>query len=200
MNKCILNLIFFFLSVPLFSQQFEGGFFGGVSASQVDGDTYAGYNKLGITAGAYTTRKINTKFNFKMEVRYIQKGAYKKPTDVDLSLFKTSLHYAEIPFLFQYLYNKKVFLEGGLVPEILLASKEENEYGIKIPDPGRPFHRFVLEGTVGTGYFFTDHWAAGFRYTYSILPIRDHSDVLTYWLNKGQNNNVLSFSLYYHIR
>ncbi len=187
-------------AIPSFSQQFEGGFFGGFSASQVDGDTFSGYNKVGITAGAYTTRKINRNLNWKTEIRYIQKGAYKKSTEIDRTMFKTSLHYAEIPLLLHYFYSKQVFLEGGLVPEILLASKEENQDGIISDEYSKPFHRFTLEATAGVGYFLTDHIAAGARYNYSVLPARDHASGQTLRLNWGQRNNVISFSLYYHFR
>ena len=200
MLKYIFLSILTIISLPLFSQQFEGGFFGGISASQVDGDSFSGYNKLGVTAGAYITRKMNRNLNWKTEIRYIQKGAYKKNTEADPTMFKTSLHYAEIPFLVQYFYNKKIFLEAGLVPEILLTSKEENEDGIIPSGQNLDFHRFTLEATGGAGYFLTGNLAAGFRYNYSILPARDHASGQTYRMNRGQYNNVLSFTIYYHFR
>lgn len=188
------------LSFSLYSQSFTGGFFGGLSASQVDGDLFSGYNKVGLTAGAFTIYNINRNLKWKTEIRYIQKGAYKRNTEMDPTLFKTSLHYAEIPFLIHYIYNKKVFLEAGPVPEILLASKEENEDG-EIPESQiLPFHRFTLEGTAGLGYFISDNLAAGFRYTYSLLTARDHASGQTYMLNRGQYNNVLSFTVYYQFR
>jgi len=200
MLKNSLLLFFISLSLSSFSQHFEGGFFGGFTASQVDGDRFSGYNKVGITAGAYATKEISRNMNWKTEIRYIQKGAYKKNTEMDPTLFKTSLHYAEIPLILQYFYNEKVFFEGGLVPEILLASKEENEDGIIPDDQSLPFHPFSLEITAGAGYFFTGNLAAGFRYTYSLLTARDHASGQTYLLNRGQYNNVLSFTLYYHFR
>jgi opacity protein-like surface antigen len=117
---------------------------------------------------------------------------------MDATMFKTSLHYAEIPVLLQYLHKKKMLFEGGLVPEILLAEKEENQDGI-IPDDQRiSFHRFSLEATGGAGYFLTDHLIAGVRYTYSLYPARKHASSQTLRLNWGQRNNVLSFTLYYH--
>jgi hypothetical protein len=200
MLKYILSFFILTISISSFSQQFEGGFFGGFSASQIDGDRFSGYNKVGITAGAYIIREINRNLNWKSEIRYIQKGSYKKNTEADPTMYKTSLHYAEIPSLLQYFYNKKVFFETGLVPEILLASKEENEDGVVPDDQSLPFHRFTLEGTAGVGYFFTKNLAAGFRYTYSLLTARDHASGQAYLLNRGQYNNVLSFTLYYHFR
>jgi hypothetical protein len=200
MHRQILTLILLIISIPLFSQQFEGGFFGGVSASQIDGDNFAGYNKGGFTAGAYITREITRNINWKTEIRYIMKGSYQKYTEENPVYYKTTLHYAEIPILAQYFFKGKTFFEFGLVPEILLSSKEEDEGGIIPSDQTLPFHRFSLEATAGLGYFLTKNIAAGFRFNYSILTCRDHASGQTYYGNRGQYNNVLSFSIYYHFK
>jgi len=81
MQKFLLSVFLGILSVSGFSQEFEGGFLGGLTASQIDGDLFSGYNKVGITAGAYTTRKINSSVNWKLEIRYTQKGSYQKYTE-----------------------------------------------------------------------------------------------------------------------
>jgi hypothetical protein len=197
MRKYIVALLIIACSMPAFSQKFEGGFFGGFSASQLDGDTYSGYNKIGLTGGAYFTRKISRDLTWKTEIRYIQKGSNKKVTEASATIYRTSLHYAEVPLMLQYFKNKNLFFEGGLVPEVLLASKEEDETGIITE---KPFHRFSFEGTAGAGYFFTKHLAGGMRFTYSLYPARAHASNQTYRLNLGQRNNVFSFSLYYHFR
>jgi hypothetical protein len=199
MCKLYFAIIFIIFPISLFSQKFEGGFFGGLSASQIDGDAYSGYNKVGITAGAYFTREINRNLNWKTELRFIQKGAYKKNTENDPTLFKTTLQYVEVPIILQYFYNKKVFLEAGIIPEILLSNKEETENGVTpFNEISHPFNRFVIEGTAGVGYFLTNHIAAGFRYSYSLLPISDFALGTLYRAKRGSDNNVLSFTLYYH--
>jgi hypothetical protein len=200
MIKFLLSVILIILSASLFSQDFEGGFFGGLTASQIDGDLFSGYNKAGITAGVYTTRKISSAINWKLEIRYIQKGSYQKYTETNPVMYKTSLHYVEFPLMLQYYYNRKVYLEAGLIPEILLSSKEEDESGIVPVDQSVAFHRFSMETAAGVGYFLTDKIAAGFRYSYSLLTAREHASGQTYLFNRGQYNNVLSFSVYYHFR
>jgi hypothetical protein len=200
MLRQILIFLFIIISFSSYSQQFEGGFFAGVSASQIDGDTFSGYNKGGFTAGAYITREITRNINWKTEIRYIMKGSNSNYSEENPVYYKTTLHYAEIPLLAQYFFKGKAFFEAGLVPEILLASKEEDESG---PPPSYyilPFHRFSLEATAGMGYFLTKNIAAGFRFNYSILPCRDHASGQTFLANRGQYNNVVSFSVYYHFK
>lgn len=197
----ILILIFFLsISFASFAQPFEGGFFAGMSASQVDGDTYSGFNKIGLTAGAYIGSDINRQWKWKAELRYIQRGAFKKTSVDDPDYYRLTIHYVEIPFIIQYFVNDPLFLEIGLVPDIYMFHKEEDEYGDIPVEEGPAYHRFGLNAAAGIGYFITDAIIIGLRYTYSAIPMRDHASGQTYLLNRGQYNNVLAVSLYYHFR
>lgn len=198
MKKTFLLAFSLFASLSLWSQPFEGGFFAGFSASQVDGDTYSGFDKFGITAGAYINREINREWEWKAELRYIQKGAYKGTSVENPDFYRLAIHYVEIPIVIQYYINDEFFLEAGLAPDVYLTHKEEDEHGI-IPERESPnHHRFGLNATAGGGYWINDHLNAGIRYSYSAIPMRDHASGQTYLLNRGQYNNVLSLSLYYH--
>ena len=194
----ILILSTFLFTQNILAQTFEGGFFAGLSASQVDGDTYSGFNKAGLTAGGYISAELTRNSGWKAELRYIQKGAYKKNTEQDPTLYKLTIHYIEIPLMYQYWINDRIILEGGFSPDIYLGHKEENEIG-ELEGEERPdYHRFSIGANAGVAYKITDNIIAGARYTYSIIPIRDHASGQTYLLNRGQYNNVVSFSLYYH--
>ena len=182
------------MSLTSFSQKFEGGFFGGFSASQIDGDQNSGYNKFGITAGAYTIRKINYYFRWKAEIRYTQKGSY-----IPSTFNKTSLQYAEVPLILQYFYSERIITEVGIVPEILLATKVEDPSGVNPPSTINQFHTIELEGTLGIGYYLTKNFAAGIRSSYSLFPAGGRAPGKTYIFHRGQYNNVLSFTFYYHI-
>ena len=197
MNRFIHILIILLLVAGSVSkaQPFGGGFFAGVTASQVDGDTYAGYNKIGITAGAYITKELSRKSDLKVELRYIQKGAYNKGPDQNPSLYKLTLHFVELPLMYQFYIHDNIILDAGLAPEVFLFYKEEDENG-EFPEEN-PFHRFGLEADAGVNYTFSDHIIGGLRYGYSVLPIRDHASGQTYRLNKGQYSNMFSFSIYY---
>ena len=198
MKYFIAILIHLLFMVNAHSQTFEGGFFAGVSAAQVDGDTYSGFNKAGLTAGAYITRDISNNSNWKVELRYIQRGAHKKNTVQHPGLYNLRMHYVELPLLCQYYLNEKVSLEGGLSPEVYLSHKEENEDGEFREEDYPAFHRFGLGATIGANYHINSSLIAGMRYTYSVIPIREHASGQTYLLNRGQYSSVLIFGFYYH--
>ena len=197
MQKYLLLVLLASLCLNSFSQKFEGGFFGGFSASQIDGDKNSGYNKAGFAAGAYTNRKINTLLNWKAEIRYIQKGSYIKSP-----YLKTTLHYVELPVLLQHFIkrNSKIYIEGGLVPEFLFASTIKDETGVNPIDPENLFKKVGLEGTAGAGYFITDNLGGAIRITYSLFPAGGRTPGPTYIFHRGEYNNVLSFTLFYHFR
>lgn len=197
--RFILILILFALfSNTALPQLFEGGFFVGFTASQVDGDTYSGFDKPGITAGAYISRDINRSLNWKAELRYTQRGAYNKGNVQNPSLYKLTLHYIEIPLLFQYEVYERTTIDLGIAPDIYLFHREEDEFGQLRQEDYPAFHPVGLGALAGINYKLTNRLIAGVRYNYSIIPIRNHPSDQTYLLNRGQYSNVLSLAVYYH--
>ncbi len=192
---CGVITTFVLMSSVSMAQPFGGGFFAGITASQVDGDTYAGYDKLGITAGAYIYRELSRKSNWKMELRYIQKGAYHEGPVQNPSLYNLSIHYVELPLMYQYHFRENIIFDAGLAPDVFLFYREEDQNGAFPED--NTFHRFGLDAKAGINYQFGDHIITGLRYGYSVLPIRDHPSGQIYRLNRGQYSNMFSFTLYY---
>ena len=205
MSKNKINLLSLLLFIPLlsFSQYFEGGAVAGLSASQVDGDTYSGFNKLGILAGGWVRRMFTYSVGGQLEVRYIMKGAYESENIDAAYLYRLVLHYADIPIMINYHYRERVLFEIGLSPEFLVYHREDDQYG-EIPEGetangGPPFHWLTMSAIGGIGYTFWERFMVNVRYNYSVMPIRDHPSGQTYLLNRGQYNNVLTFSMYYQI-
>lgn len=201
MKNFTLIIFLLFITQISFSQPFEGGFFAGMTASQVDGDTYGGFNKIGLTAGGYITKKINRNANWKAELRYIQKGAYSGPSEQNLTLFKLIIHYVEIPIMYQYKIHPQIIIDAGISPDIYLFHREESEYGDDPPDDSEPYHRFGLNGNIGVYYTLKENIMIGARSSYSMIPMRDHAgSVIRYWWDRGQHNNVIGFTIYYHFK
>ena len=198
MRRFTYIMLFLFSTGYGFSQQFEGGIMGGLTASQIDGDSYSGYNKVGIQAGAWVQRLFTYTIAGQMELRYVQKGSLHTNKPGDPTYYKAALHYIDIPIMAQYIYNEKVVFELGIGPEFLVSSKESDAHG-ELPEREPYFHTFTMSAIAGIGYTFWDILTFSARFNYSILAIRDHPSGQSYLLNQGQYNNVLSFAVYYKI-
>ena len=170
-----------------------------MTASQVDGDNYSGFDKIGLTSGAFIQTELSRKAALKMELRYTQRGAYKKNDEQNPGIYKLSLHFGELPLMFVYHLTEDVIIEAGISPEIYLFHKEENEDGEFREEDYPKFHRFGLGSNAGIMYKLGKNIFIGARYTYSAIPIREHASGNVYLLNRGQYSNSLSFSLFYLI-
>ena len=73
MKRTFITLILLVLTAltcsKTFSQPFNAGLIAGATISQVDGDTYYGYNQLGWTAGAYVNLPVSEHFAAQAELR-----------------------------------------------------------------------------------------------------------------------------------
>ena len=92
--------------IPVAAQQFKAGILGGIATTQVDGDTYSGYGKAGIFAGAFVTKQFlpSGKWSASFAITYLQKGSRKipHPDKGDYADYLLKLDYAEVPLLVQY--------------------------------------------------------------------------------------------------
>jgi hypothetical protein len=194
----VLMLALMLVTGPLYGQQWKYGVFGGITASQVQGDPYSGFNKLGGTAGLFVNNQIEGKFYWQAELKYVSRGVYRGPTDSDQTLYKSTYRYVEIPLSVHYLVDGKFLVELGTSPEVLVGVAYWDENGLLAPE-GYPENRtFGLSVFAGVGYWFSQRMMVGLRYTNSAIPFRDPQE----WNNpqyKGYFHNVMSLSLAYRI-
>lgn len=198
MKKSLLVLLIVIMGIHSgFSQTFGGGTFAGLSASQLDGDQWGGYSKPGLVFGIYTNVQLNQYVDAQLELRYIQKGS--KSDSKDQSVYYVSkLNYVELPLFLKYHFLGKFSANIGLTAGYLQKSTEnKDKIGDEPADPA--FDKFELSGLAGAEYQITDNLFFNVRFNYSILPVRDHPGDQTYYLNRGQYNNVLTFAVYYQI-
>ena len=64
------------------AQSFNAGLLAGANFSQVDGDSYFGYNQLGWTAGVFVNLPFSDYFSGQMELRYSLMGAHSSVKEV----------------------------------------------------------------------------------------------------------------------
>jgi len=189
----------FIMTVSLNGQQFNAGFFGGLNVSQVAGDSYQGFNKLGFNAGAFVNRLIEQHFYWQVEIKYGTRGVYQGPTDNNTSLYKSAYHIVELPLSVHYLFDDKIMLEVGTSPEVLITTLFWDENGIMDKSTYPENRRFGLSVFAGIGYWFNGRMMVGLRYTNSAIPFRDPEE----WNNsqyRGVFHNVLSFTLAYKFK
>lgn len=197
--KTILFSLIFFSSMASFSQEFKGGFLLGPTATQVTGDKLAGYKKLGFNAGLFTEFVFDDQKSVRAEMYYIQKGSRKNPSEVDYNKYVMSLHYVEVPFLFQYRFYRSFSAQGGLSFAYLFKSLEKDQNGELNINGRMPFRDFDFSANIGLLYSITENWKVGGRMSYSFIHIREKPNFqigLAYH-DRRQYNDVAQISFYY---
>jgi hypothetical protein len=189
------------------AQRFQGGLLAGITASQVDGDSYGGYNKIGLQGGVFVSTTFKHNFGAQLEIRYAGRGAQKITTNEDPEVYKLALHYIDLPLMVNYTIIKKVTLDLGIVPGYLFA-KSGKDSGGKLPQEFLvKFKKVDIDWLAGINYKITDNFIINLRYSYSLRSINDFKDTSgSYsWIGNlfgyrtGDYNNYLTMGLYYKI-
>lgn len=193
----------YFLEAP---KKFEGGLVAGANFTQVDGDTYYGYNKVGLDAGAMVYVHFTEKVGATMELLYAQKGS--RGEDIIESQYIgtyvqkyfMNLNYVEVPITFHYI-EKGFDVEAGLSFGVLVKSSEWvfSDVPVIIDPVANRFNTFDWEYVFGISRKLYKHYYANARYQYSIVDMRPTSRVpLGFsYSNAGQFNNLFELRILY---
>lgn len=167
-----------------------------MTATQVDGDTYQGFDKAGLLGGLYVERSFSDRFSLRMELDYIQKGSRKPLDKEDNSYYRMRVNYLEVPLVVRYRVGKKWTLQGGPAFGVLVFSEEDDQTGVLVYSP--EFRKYEYSLSTGFAYDLSEKTAVDVRYGFSVIPIRpfDFFSTFTYW-DKGQFNSVIQLSLEY---
>ncbi len=105
-----------FPSEKLFSQRILGAVSVGMNLTQVDGDDFFGFNKIGLNVGPMVILPFgkNKNWSVSMELLYSQKGSYHKGSSDSIISYTYKLvqDYAEIPVLVHF--TDKKLISGGV--------------------------------------------------------------------------------------
>lgn len=173
--------------------RFNGALVFGLNASQIDGDLWAGYDKLGLMGGVKLDYRLDKPLYLSLELLYSERGSQSElRSDASVPLRKIGLQYIEIPVLVRYKDwwietdgYYKVDAEAGFSYGYLFRSSS-SQAGATWDT--QDFRQNDISLTVGANYFLTKHWGFGIRYTRSITrlyisPITDETDLLGYFLS-----------------
>lgn len=181
---------------------FNGGIILGANFTQVDGDNYRGYRKVGLNTGGIVYMKLAEKLASSIEILYTQKGTRGHQIQesglpgIYIKKYVSSLNYAEVPIQLNYYTRRQSHFGGGFSFGYLTTSSEviETNNGTITTDD-YPFHKidinFILSGNLHLykGLFLNT------RFQYSILPVR--TKVVNGFGRPEQYNNVLALRLMY---
>jgi hypothetical protein len=190
------------------AQAFHGGVLAGFTATQVDGDTYGGYNKAGLQGGVFVNRRLSDLFTAQLEIKYTGKGAKKPVTSSNPDIYTLTLHYIDMPVLASVKVKQIGSVELGIVPAYLFSAQGKDNGGKFPSDYLVSFNKFDVSSLIGINInLFPDLWM-NLRYTYSLTSIRpeDYPNGYYTWFGRlfgqktGQYNNCLMMGIYYQLK
>ncbi len=200
----LVIICIFLLSSGLSSAQvFKSGVILGLSGSQVEGDGYGGYNKLGFIVGGFTNTDLSSKWSTQFEIYFINKGSFDAahPDKGDFDSFNFNANYIEVPIALRYKHHNFMF-EGGLYLAKFLSYSVEDEFG-KRDIRNFPIRSFDFGGFVGINYSIKEHLIFNLRSKNSLIPFRDFQSfdqnigILNKLFNNGWYYVDINFSIRY---
>ena len=185
---------------------FYGGLLAGANFTQVDGDRYAGYHKVGINAGGIMYMHLSGHLAASVEILFSQKGsrANKPQESADgsfvISKYDINLNYAEVPIQLNYFDRRKSHFGAGFSISRLITAKESGESSQVVPTDFDKYafrkmdYNFIIGGSLHLwqGFFLNA------RFQYSLASIRDKDNLPPGWAGRSQQfNNMWTVRLMY---
>lgn len=206
-----LLAILFLIPLALCSQEKSNTFnllvTAGVTPSQVHGDAYSGFHKLGAMGGVGVESVFSDKWSANLSFWFIQKGARKNQNTEknDYTYYYLNMNYLEVPVMLVY-QQKKFLFDAGLSAGYLINYYEGSEAGNLTGM--YPFLRFEYSVKIGLGYAITPKWSVNLRSSNSFITTRPNrtrqaiyfNNIIARTFNKGYYNNILEFAVTYRIR
>ena len=198
-----------FVSHQTMAQSFNGGLIVGPTFCQVDGEDYAGFHQLGLTAGAYANLPLDDNFSVQIELKYSLLGAHSSAYEIServplLAPYSLRLHYAEIPLMLRYDLGQFrvngrsldfITLEAGVSADVQLRATEDVDGDYQVTTSR--WNTLSATANVGVHFAFNEYLGFGARFMYSIVPIRFTG--YPGWFYNQYYNKVMLFTLTYNI-
>ncbi|HZG00505.1 MAG TPA: outer membrane beta-barrel protein, partial [Chitinophagales bacterium] len=160
------------------AQTFSGGFFAGVTGTQVDGDKFAGYNKGGFTVGATAQYPLAPKFLAAIEIGFTQKGAQSKQL-VSTSgpafpnVYNLRINYVDLPLMIKF-YDRHTFGlgVGAQYSRVVGNPKQYRDPFQLVNIRGvETFKDGDVSGIAEASYYFNPQWQLNVRFSYGWTPM-----------------------------
>lgn len=198
-----------FLGFHAFSQENNANVFTlkpslGLNGCQVHGDTYSGYDKLGLFGGMAVNARINDKTSFELGFYFSQKGSRRNPTKDNPTYYRLHLNYLDLPLSLRYHVNPKYFITLGPSVAYLINHKEDENYVDRTN--AYIYNRVEVGVNFGLGRIIKDRFTVEVRTSNSVIPIRTipnnyvgYNNPVARFFNKGFYNNIISLFFTYKL-
>jgi hypothetical protein len=166
--------------------RFKAGAVFGLTASQIDGDLSAGYNKLGFQGGLRVISRLKGKTEASMEILFSQRGCQNEliPNDFDPNPFALTLNYVEVPiqwhfkdWLVEYDEEKynyyRVSFNAGLSYARLINSKVDDDFNWLNSVAPDYLTRNDLSIVLGANFWANRHLGFTVRWNRSLVLLYD---------------------------
>jgi hypothetical protein len=166
MKNIVFGLILLIYPALLSAQGFVGGMKFGVTANQIDGDYYAGYNKLGYYAGIYAKYEFNNVWSLSSGIYAYEKGAHSPPkqpyfaTRIYEAIVPVEVYYQMYEHLGMYLGLNFGYIYNAYYQSTYVLNKQELSIG-----------NLDFDYVLGLRYKVYKNIYFDFAHHYSLLPI-----------------------------
>ncbi len=182
------------LPSSMVAQRFSAGVGAGVIMSQMDGDGFTGYDKLGKRVGLRGLAHITDRIDVVVEMNWEEKGArFESINDNKKSDNKNrtiDLAYAEIPVLCRFFLKERGGLFGEAGISISYLVKDRYRRGARAADLDQyeelapRFNRSEWNAVLGGGIEFNRHVGVLFRTTFGFSYLYRDRSALDGYLNR----------------
>ena len=170
-TKLVLSVFLLIVVNSAKSQDFDAKIVLGGTFSQVDGDAFGGYNKMGLTTGIGIQRKLKNNWSAGFELLYSQKGSRKRvdPEDLNPQIFILKFNYLEMPLLAYYRVGHFNFYGG---PSIGYLIKGKRDTGLGFIDlKSDEVNKTEIGFKTGVSYDISENLAFQLAHASSLLRI-----------------------------
>jgi len=183
---------------------FYGGLILGTNLSQVDGDSYAGYHKMGLNAGGIMYANLADHLAASIEILFSQKGSRGHRVQESgnagefINKYRIDLNYAEIPIQINYFDRRRSHFGGGFSYSQLISSKEIIQTNLgSVNTDTLKFRKGDLNIVLGGSLHIIKGLFLNVRFQYSLFPIRTKDNINLNYGRAEQYNNLWAVRLMY---
>jgi hypothetical protein len=202
-SRIVIYCILFQISSVCFGQKifvvsdynqghtFLGGIVSGMNFSQIDGDAYNGYHKLGFNAAAVIYAKFSDHLGLSTELIYTQKGSRIKEESYSYD-YSIKADYVELPIMMYGVPNclgNKFHFRIGASCAWLVNFKEAPAVNSNYTQVSKIFRRDV-NYLADVNYMFYEGLFLNVRYTHSLIPFREYDDLHGNTLERRYHNCI----------